>query len=228
MKVNGHWNTKLDEQYWTEVYVIRSLLRYVIPRECSRDNEVAIAGSAALCWFQDLWEVGPMWGVPGDVDIFVCGKNGRTKGQFSKFMNSILKKLRQIYRHPSAVECFDSAYCFRGLVCHISNLKIPGISLKLSFISSPGCNNVKEVVDQFDIDVCKVIYNVHHEEYEVEESVKKHIKMCKAMVTDLTFGGSVPDRFDIYKCSKTLGRMEKYTKRGFVFINGGGIRFGIN
>ena len=168
-------------------------------------------------------------GPPGDVDIFVCGKNGSSEEEFRKFMNSVVvKKLKEIYRFPSSAKFIGCEYCFRGVECHIANLVIPGISSKLSFISSPGCENVKQVINRFDIDVCKVICNIHFEQYEVEESVKEHIKGSKAAVHDLVFGKCIPDKFDIYKCMRTLQRMKKYNERGFVFTNGGGLCFGIN
>ena len=85
-----------DSMYWREVDVVKRLLRHAVPRHLTRRNEVAIAGSAALHWYQGQTNVGTLWTDIGDIDIFVAGPNGSTEANFKDFVLSIVQRFEAL------------------------------------------------------------------------------------------------------------------------------------
>ena len=65
MRLFGNWNHLPRDEYWRDVYVATRILRHVLPKgRCDRE-EIAIAGSAALHWYQEKHRI---------------GQNGKTQG----------------------------------------------------------------------------------------------------------------------------------------------------
>ena len=75
------WNVEEGHnqpRYWSGVDKIQRLLRRVVRSDPLIANYVAISGSAALFWYQHRFDIGPKWKeMPHDIDVFVCGNNGR-------------------------------------------------------------------------------------------------------------------------------------------------------
>ena len=227
MRVQNHWNTIVGEGYWRSTYKARALMRYVIPR--GLDKEVAVAGSSALLWFQDQGRVGPMWEGPHDIDVFVAGHYGETRRRFRKFVRSIVTKIRKAGVVVDDKRCYEHPYIVRDKQVSVWDIVLVNVdNLRISFIQSPGKATVAEVVERFDIDVCRVVYLIHQERFVVNESVRHHIESGLAWADAQTFvedGG--PDVYDVEKVRSTLWRIRKYTQRGFHVLNGGGVVFGL-
>lgn len=216
----------MDRYEWREVYRVRSMLRYVLPRNECNKNEIAVAGSSALCWYQDDRKVGPMWGPPGDVDVFVAGYWGKSQWRFRRFCCRILRQLAGSLYITKKVVWYQNVYVKRGSKVNICDVYFKDMDTHVSFVQGCGCKNVQEVIKGFDIDVCKVIYHVHSESFEVTKSVELSIKTHTAWVKDdWQFLHSYPDRFDRVQIGSTMRRMQKYEERGFLIINGGGLTF---
>ena len=227
MRVQNHWNTIVGEGYWKSIYKARALLRYVIPR--GLDDEVAVAGSSALLWFQDEARIGPLWEGPHDIDVFVAGYHGRNGRRFRKFVRSVVKKMRKADVVVDDKMCYEHPYCVRNKKVDIWDIVLVNVdNLRVSFIQSPGKASVEEVVESFDIDVCRVVYLIHQERYLVASSVRRQIEGGLAWADPQRFGEyGFPEPYDVQKVRSTLWRIRKYTQRGFRFLNGGGITFGI-
>lgn len=225
-RVNDAVETK---QYWRDVDKVKRILRYVIPRSSTRSDEVAIAGSAALHWYQRQEGIGPSWSGIGDIDIFVSGQHGTTVSQFKRFLTSVIENLLASEHQIAAFKCYPlrlyGAASSRNII--ICDIEIVGIDLKLSFVQSPGSANVSSVVDGFDIDICQVRYDIHRQTYHVRNQTRDNIRRRRAVVFPLVFDSSNGDisPADRTRVRKTLQRIKKYHDRGYKFVNGGGLNF---
>lgn len=216
--------------YWQQVDVVKRLLRYVVPRTLTGRNEVAIAGSAALHWYQGQNKVGPVWTDIGDIDIFVAGHNGSTKGSFKGFVLSVVERIQASKHTVETIRWYTFlVYGPReGKEICICDVKVKDVDLMLSFVQSPGYTTVRAAVGEFDIDICQVMYDIHGQGFELSAEAKDNIRAGIAIALPMKFGsqdGNV-SLGDITRVRKTLQRMRKYHARGFAFTNGGGVMFG--
>lgn len=228
MRLFGTWNELPEQKYWSDVYVATRILRYVLPRECCAKGEVVIAGSAALHWYQEKERIGPKWKDPGDIDIFVAGPLGKNKVTFVKFVRCILEAIRRSGHEILWSRVFKNPYCIRNRSVWIVDFKVSGIDMTFSFVQSPKCKKIEEVIAGFDIEVCKVAYHVHSETFTIEAQTHMMIKHHLAVATGTIFSckGVGPDDFDQKRVLSTLKRIRKYTLRGFEFPCSGGIIYG--
>ena len=219
-----------DSMYWREVDVVKRLLRHAVPRHLTRRNEVAIAGSAALHWYQGQTNVGPLWTDIGDIDIFVAGPNGSTEANFKDFVLSIVQRFEAAHHVVESVECYKCLVygpTVGGDIC-ICDVMVRDISVCLSFVQSPGCLTARSVMEKFDIDICQVMYDIHRQTFELSVRTRANIRAGTAVALPLLFesdDGNV-SLGDMIRVRKTLLRMRKHHARGYVFGNGGGVRFG--
>ena len=216
--------------YWRQVDAVKRLLRQVVPRHLTRLNEVAIAGSAALHWYQGQHKVGPVWTEIGDIDIFVAGSSGLTEESFKAFVLSVVQRIKAATHSVESIKCYKIlVYGPReGKEICICDVKVKDIDMKLSFVQSPKYATVSAVMEGFDIDICQVMYDIHRQSYDLSSRAKANIRAGTAEALPMKFDhqdGNV-SLADINRVRKTLQRIRKYHARGFAFTNGGGIRFG--
>lgn len=215
--------------YYSEKCCIKRILRSSIPRQATRSHEVGIAGSCALHYFQDKKLIGPKWAVPNDIDIFVCGRYGRSKASFFRFVESVHKSIISS-GHKTSKVVKKHMYAHRNRLVWIIDVTIVGYSSTLSFVQSP-CPTVEESAKRFDIDVCQVVYHIHTESFWVSsDHVVRHIKDKTALVKPIMwnlFGidDIGPGHFDSKKVCSTISRIQKYRKRGFRFKQADGVVF---
>lgn len=216
--------------YWHQVDVVKRLLRQVVPRRLTRPNEVAIAGSAALHWYQGQYKVGPVWTEIGDVDIFVAGSSGSTKESFKAFVSSVVQRIKASKHIVESITCYEVRVYGpreRKEIC-ICDVKVQDVDVKLSFVQSPEHATVSAVMEGFDIDICQVMYDIHRQSYNLSSQAKANIRAGRAEALPMKFDhqdGNV-SLADISRVRKTLQRIRKYHARGFAFTNGSGIIFG--
>ena len=110
----------------------------------------------------------------------------------------------------------------------IYNFKIDGFSSILSLIWYPEMCTCEEILNRFDINVCKIGYNVMTRELIAEQSVLNAILRREATVDrQFHFFGTFPTAAENRQLAATLGRMEKYSERGFTFSRPPKISFGM-
>jgi hypothetical protein len=238
MQVNeeGH-NADGLPGYWSGVNKIQRLLRRVIGADPLIANDVAVSGSAALYWYQRRFDIGPKWkGRPHDIDVFVCGNNGRNFDRFMIHMweevlyNATSHGLRlqnqvirfNTYAHPSATIKIHDFY----IVDNRDTRSRPR-EFVLSFIESP-FNTIQEAVDGFDINVCQVIYNIAQDDFIVSNELRECIRSGTAALTcgiEFFKESGRPSDDEIMKLHSTLDRIIKYNRRGYTFCNVSGIMF---
>lgn len=212
-------------EYQRNVGFIKLLLQRIIPKHLSESGEVAVAGSAALHWYQQQNGVGPTWSGVGDVDIFVCGHNGADPLTFKSFVEKIKHALTVTLHLSIKCKHHVNHYAIRNNAVHIYDITVYGIQLDLSFIQSPDRPSIQEVVADFDIDVCKVIWHITADRYSMSDIVREHITRCRANLQGWMFLEGGPGTFDRLRLAMTMKRIMKYKQRGFTFLNGQGISF---
>jgi hypothetical protein len=218
------YNDMLHPRWLKNTGRVLEVLTHIIPASCSSRHEIAMLGSAALALLQEQDRIGPMWGNPSDYDFFVSGRFGRNETVFKNFMVRCITRLTD---RGYAVTSRQTkvAYARNGGKILIFDLTVAGLVGKLSFIQSPECDNVEEVAKQFDIDVCRVIYNIHECKLYCTKSVHEHIKRKVAVVSWVRFRDSGLSKDDIIQVQRVMARIVKYKERGFKFLNDEGVSF---
>ena len=215
------WNRKTTADYWDQVREQQKFLKEVLPSAYCETLEIAVSGSAALAWAQERWEVGPMWVEPGDIDVFVAGRPGENEDQFIDIVNGVVERTGHMGREISLWKMYDNLYAVENVVIKVVDIAVAGMDCIFSFIQCPGVRDVEEVVESFDIDICRVIYCIHDDTFRAEAAVIRHIEegnaFVRLMVVPILTG--IP-AFSIKKARRTRNRMRKYIDRGFTFPEG--------
>lgn len=216
------YNNRVSDERWSSLQKASDLLKLIIPKSCSVKNEVGIAGSASLLMYQEKHRVGPKWGPNGDIDVFVAGRFGRSETHFFAFVYRAFSILSRIGETPHLMDRYMS-YGRHNLRFWVFDFEIPGVLGKISFVQSPDCDNLKEVVAHFDINVCRVVFNPCTKKFWCSRRVALDISKRAATVDGVVFSKHGPTDDDIVQVTRVLNRMAKYGKRGFRFANGGGV-----
>lgn len=220
-----NWNDLRNELYWRDVNVATRILRYALPRIPCEKGEIAIAGSAALHWYQEKQNIGPKWDDPGDIDIFVAGVFGKNKLRFQTFVMAVLHKIQKTGHDIMWYAMIKHPYAIRNQSIWIFNFQIRGNNLIFSFVQSPKCQDINDTLAGFDIDVCKVAFKIHSETFIIAKETHQNILHHNAVAENTIFSCNGPDNFDEKQVLSTLKRIRKYTKRGFHFPGSGGITY---
>jgi hypothetical protein len=221
--MNLRWSSKAPPHYWGEVDKVQRLLRKSISRSSTRKQEVAIAGSSALLWYQKEQRIGPSWKYPGDIDVFVCGDSAT---EYNNIVKKFIIDAYAVGHRAKKASVYFPSY-FSGIKkMEVTYLELTGFSNIISFVRYKDCKNIQEVIDGFDINVCKVIYHIHEKRFEVETEVREYIAAKKAKANGIGFKKKGhPVKAELIRAMKTAKRIEKYSHRGFYFENASGIAF---
>ena len=158
---------------------------------------------------------------PGDADYFVTTKD-RTR--FFARTDHLIVLLRIVVEaQGKTLEVFEAqehTYACRLFTVWTRDVKIEGIKTKLSFVSAPDCDSMAEVLDKFDISICKVMYDCRGTGMLTTRSdILRQIKVGEATVKDFLVPYGSPDKFECNSIANTLHRMKKYGDRGYTFLN---------
>ena len=210
---------KAGVDYWVSVQHTQRLLRYIVPRELTEKNEVGIAGSSPLYWYQETHWIGPKWNGPNDVDVFVAGYWGQSDENFTMFVDLMEQRIKS-----AGYECEREdkwhAYACRSGPIHIADFTIKGLSEVVSFVQHPECSTIQDVANGFDISVCKVVYHIHKQTFDTMHGTRRDIVRCNFVITppEIETPGSLTD-FERGKSWSTINRSWKYMNRGFELAN---------
>jgi hypothetical protein len=216
------YNELLPSTWLRDTNQILHLMKVILPPYVSKNNEVALLGSAALALFQEEHRCGPMWGCPSDYDFFVAGSHGRNQETFLAFVEYCVQRIRELGYTVLHRESY-LVYARNGAKIVVSDISLGEVTGKISFVQSPGCKTVQEVAEQFDVDVCKVIYNIDEETVTCDKEVHMHIHHGVALVSDFALSGdsnlSAVTEESIKQLNRVFARILKYQDRGFSFLN---------
>lgn len=206
-------------RYWVSVQQTQRLLRYIVPREATKKNEIGVAGSSPLYWYQEKYQIGPKWTGPNDVDIFVAGYWGRSRERFEILVDLMEERIVGAGYKCTRKDKFHPYACRSGLI-RITDFAIKGLNQVVSFVQHPECDSVQEVARGFDISVCKVVYHIHQQRFETMHGTHRDIVRCQFYVhpLEITSPGK-PTNFERGKWVSTDGRCAKYRRRGFELMN---------
>jgi hypothetical protein len=145
----------------------------------------------------------------GDVDFFVCRRNGGTRSLFRAYVAAQISKIKKLVAEEGRTVTLDEEiqhpYCQRGPIL-IQNIWISGVSVKLSFVQAPSCRHMMDVVDQFDINVVKVIYNAYRKQLYVPFDVVCGVQKGLANVCDFYLDSGSPSSRDLAQVRLSLKR----------------------
>ena len=162
-------------------------------------------------------ETGIQW-CPGDADYFITGEN------FFSRVDVLIMLLREVVEAHGKTLTVEKAqphlYACPNRTIWTVNVRIQGLDTKLSFVESPECKNMKEVLENFDVSVAKVMYDCKGTGMLLTRSdVLSQIKGGVANVKDFEVGLLYPTLFQCRRITSTLNRMNKYGERGYMFLN---------
>lgn len=216
-----------------EAEKIRKFSNEVLSRDDIRSFRVGLAGSAPLSWFLDHaistdpnTPQGFKW---KDADFFVCGQYAQRSLSFAKFVQELIVNInKKGYRILETSYSIGGNYDTigprgaDGPLLEIVEFNILDITTPLSFIQCPGFETVLEVVENFDLDICKVSYETLSGSFHLAESVCKHVlsgKMHLAFPIIDLINTRYLSRKGITNLERHQRRVEKYQGRGFTVAN---------
>lgn len=183
-------------------------------------NTVCVAGSAALHWLMLALPSIPKerYFQPNDIDIFIFGRDGRTKNRYVAAVDDMVDTLvSNGYELMSRVQR-KNLYILPNIPVYITDIHVAYMNATLSFVQCPVDRTAQDVIDRFDINVVKVIYDIATWTLTVNRDVQRSIELGQATVRDFIWEETAPSYRELYTFTSTLHRMEKFTRRGFHFI----------
>ena len=157
----------------------------------------------------------------GDYDWFIGGKDGGSWSSFRERVRVLIAQIRCVVEEENRVvtvlEEKRHPYANSGGELLIQDIRISGISLKVSFVQALHCKDMTEVVDGFDMNVVKVIYNPGSRKLYCSLDTVVAIESGLARVRDFEVSPGSPTTLEVARVSSTMKRMKKYGGRGYIF-----------
>ena len=211
-----------------------------VSKDCTRFlAKEGIAGSSALLfleqslaldrngnligrWRVNFWKTQDyhiFWQV-NDIDYFIIAD---TKKAFLKRVREIVKAMSAVLKqYNEAITIQRKHLCLYVRLntrVWIVDCKITGAEPTLSFVHANGLSSMKEVLDGFDMNIVKVMYDVRTMMLMTDEETIADVWNGEAAVSNFEMKSDIPSKFEIKKLSLTLNRMIKYGARGYKFRN---------
>ena len=128
-----------------------SSAEYVLNLLCSRNSKGKLVGR---------WVVHGVNWEPGDADYFITAPNLNAFFQRADHLITLLKMIaRQFDTSLIVFEHKENAYANPHCSIWTKNVQFEGIDTQISFVSAPYANDMAQVLDGFDISICKVMYD---------------------------------------------------------------------
>jgi hypothetical protein len=201
--------------------------------------KVGVSGSAALCLVERLmsqdwngrwrgrWKrkargngANLIWNA-NDLDIFVAGRPGSRRASFRRVVESTCANLAKRLakgKHGLIVEDeYEQRYSSRPAPFLIRNARMDGIETSISFVQVPGCEDLEEVTEDFDMDIVRCMCNIEKQELYLPVHLVSRIWEGKARVVDFETRHTYPLEAEERMVTATLKRMRKYGERGYRF-----------
>lgn len=216
---------------------IRAYLRAVLDTQDLDTLSVGVSGSAVLSWYLNSMSCHPkVFPLPTfvaldelkppmpflwkDVDVFVCGRYSQSYDTFQAFMQSVMHKTSQTgYTIHEIGKHSGYSMLQEGAVLDIVEISVVGISSPITFIGCSGADNVCQAVENFDIDICQMIYIFRHDTYLAASNVKANALKGSMALTrhslDLIACEKSGGSFGVKTLRNIKKRLMKYESRGF-------------
>lgn len=212
---------------------LRMLMRKIVDGGLLERFEVGVSGSCVLDWHAvKCFGRNPRDGVgyylhPNDLDIFVCGSNGRTTEAFLDFVNKCGQEMLRIGHQVNSVHRYRNVYVHDDIDIEIVDVEVEGLETKLSFVQCPKDETVLQTVRRFDFDLVQVIYDFTRDriirqdpETELMEwtlTMRLSNRILDSLDRQLTLPTGSRNDNSVRRILLTCGRMLKYSRRGFIF-----------
>lgn len=216
MKFSG----RLDEDR-ARINRCKDLLCNILPHSLVMSYEIGVAGGFCT----DLYRLRQGIILPSgtgfnDIDVFLSGLGGFDEEHFSLYTRSFINRGIEAGYRVLREEIFTNNYVFEDIEVLICTVSFEGFEdSPISFVQCPRTDNIWQVVEKFDIDVCQVIYNPFEDTLDIwNDTVGDHIRRGICHCYPLMIGNvnGVLKNFSIVKVNSTLKRLRKYNKRGLL------------
>ena len=159
----------------------------------------------------------------GDWDLFVLTELEDT---FLEIIDTFTAFCKQNYITIQLISKNENYIALTETKIKTVNFKVEGIDAPVSFIWYSNVTSILDVLNGFDIDICKVGYNISKKKFIVTNKVRHAIKSRMATVTkSFSFQDTIPTHSEIIALSSTLHRVRKYASRGFKFLQYPWVKF---
>ena len=203
-----------------EAEMMQTALRWMLPHDLRKRKTVCVAGAAALLWYMLRHVEAPTLHhclfEPEAIEIFVFGRDGKTYSFFKKAVRAMLDSLKKVGKKAKRVVTQTNDDLLRDSV-RVIEVVLRGFPTKLKFVQCSLANTAEDVVERFDIDISKVIYDTAKNDFRVGRDVASNIAQTSAVAEDVYCLSSAPSVGETALYMSTLVRMSKYTRRGFRF-----------
>jgi len=198
---------------------IRKVLRNMVPTATWTSGRMGLSGSSAMQMYEyarysDAILLERPAYICGDADIFYCCNDE----EFALTKAIIQLRLCRKGYKTSYETTFVHRYIHPDYSIWIWEFKLEAIDIKFSLVQAPQEISVEEVVDRFDIDIVKVIYDPGRDRFIVEPSVVRAIDNRTFRAKDFVFDREVPSKFELIKTVRTYKRIQKYMGRGYRLV----------
>lgn len=166
------------------------------------------------------WKKFPEEWIFSDFDLFIGGEIGNDEEMFLEFSEQLEHSLRDeadFYDVP-VVFCRtrERVYSKRE-PAQVTDISFAYLYPQFQLVQSAEMETILDIVNDFDIDVVKVILNPLTGLIHAHMDTVLAILEGTATAGDFILSHSAPSKKDISLVSSTLARMEKYNTRGYSF-----------
>jgi len=209
-----------ETSFLIESRKVKQFLEKVIPNEAKQASKVGGAGSFFLFDYDPSLMSVHNTSSPNDVDIFVCAEYGETSEEFTNFVDAVVANAERRGYAITDQRTHSNIYVYKDTPILITDIYVNGIEVHISFVQCPKDREVLTVVDRFDLDIVRVVYDLRRRQtLPRSPAIASAIRSRVLSVIDFTFQYGAPTNFEKRKVLSTLSRMRKFHQRGFEIGN---------
>ena len=170
-----------------------------LPAEAMRKGTIALSGGFAEQMYAKAFNY---W--VSDLDLFVTGEDSADR-QFLDLVKQLEDNLRKSgYGIIKKIQCRWGRYNEVGdRALYVIDFTINGIHPKLQVIQTDLCD-IQEVIDQFDIDIVSVVYDVVNDDFQLSGEVKEAITNRVASIRPFLFHSYDVSKSDLDKFKNSM------------------------
>ena len=180
--------------------------------------EIGIAGSFALwCYMTFVLQMPEVSFIPNDCDVYICCP---TRTEFRHVLRRFSNYLKNNAVQYRVTKFRYNKYTAADYPLYIRDYKFRGNETNISFIHDKHATTLRNVIEQFDMNIVQVILYFWNNFYDIQPNVRSAILSKQVtVIREFIFENNVPDKPEVALLLNTYRRMIKYKKRGFAFTN---------
>lgn len=149
--------------------------------------------------------------LPNDIDYYVVDCE---ESVWRRVVTACRQKLDAMGVEYRNIREFRNAYSVPNAVLNTSDFEVPAWGITISIHHHSRAKSLAEVVDEYDLSVCKAIYYPGLSQFEYTYGTFEDISRKRMRCTHNVLQSFLPPP-DVKRINKSLERISKYRNRGF-------------